>query len=202
MYYGYATDIHISTEGEPYTKHGKGIIIPPDADFWEMSDSQKVEELKHTREAYDQVINIEYVMWFMQNSETPDKGAWAIDKMVKRSELEKALTNPLMPEDHKNFVQESLAIRDAQDQKAKLKRRCQNWLRAMVVERDGFRCRYCGEDVAPKKIHIDHVIPYSLGGYTEYGNLVVACVRCNLKKAGKTLDEAGMVLLPLEGEES
>lgn len=67
----------------------------------------------------------------------------------------------------------------------KLARSARGGLRRSVWERDGGRCRYCDRD-AGEKFHIDHVIPYSLGGFTEANNLVVACRECNIKKNGRT----------------
>ena len=76
--------------------------------------------------------------------------------------------------------------------------------RILVFERDRYRCRYCGHAVRlielqrPKYMAtLDHVIPVSRGGTRDMENLVTACCRCNNKKADKSVEEAGMVLLPL-----
>lgn len=67
-----------------------------------------------------------------------------------------------------------------------------SWLdkctRDLVINRDGFICRYCGA-IAD---HIDHVYPKSRGGSNEPSNLVCACAHCNLSKSDKTPGEAGM----------
>jgi 5-methylcytosine-specific restriction endonuclease McrA len=42
---------------------------------------------------------------------------------------------------------------------------------------------------------IDHVIPRHRGGEHTWENLVTACPACNLKKGGRTLNEAHMALL-------
>lgn len=56
-------------------------------------------------------------------------------------------------------------------------------LRFAVLERDGFRCRYCGADPADgAKLHIDHRLPVSKGGQNDFDNLVTACADCNLGK--------------------
>jgi len=55
-------------------------------------------------------------------------------------------------------------------------------LRRMVIERDGIHCVYCDEDLTDKEIHMDHVIPESQGGETNYANLQVTCRKCNLAK--------------------
>ena len=46
-------------------------------------------------------------------------------------------------------------------------------------------CFYCGQDSK----HIDHLIPISRGGRHSIGNLVSACVECNLSKSNKFLVE-------------
>lgn len=56
-----------------------------------------------------------------------------------------------------------------------------------VLDRDGMTCRYCSRRVhrrkkGPGRLHLDHVMPRSLGGHDTVANLVVSCARCNLKK--------------------
>ena len=75
-------------------------------------------------------------------------------------------------------------------------------VRAAVLERDGNRCVNCGWSPSDGKrptglpafdvLSIDHMIPECRGGQTVPGNLVTLCMGCNLKKAGRTFDEAGM----------
>ena len=55
--------------------------------------------------------------------------------------------------------------------------------------RDGFRCQYCG---AGDDLTFDHVVPRSRGGRTRWDNVVAACAQCNLKKANRLPEEAGM----------
>jgi 5-methylcytosine-specific restriction endonuclease McrA len=55
-------------------------------------------------------------------------------------------------------------------------------LRRRVIERDGYYCVYCDEDLHDGEIHLDHVIPESQGGETSYANLQVTCRKCNLAK--------------------
>ncbi len=51
-----------------------------------------------------------------------------------------------------------------------------------IFIRDSFTCQYCGKKFSPKNLTIDHVIPRSRGGKTEWLNVVTSCVSCNLKK--------------------
>jgi 5-methylcytosine-specific restriction endonuclease McrA len=55
-------------------------------------------------------------------------------------------------------------------------------LRKQVIERDGYRCVYCDDDLTNSEVHLDHVIPESHGGPTSYDNLQVTCRKCNLSK--------------------
>ena len=55
-------------------------------------------------------------------------------------------------------------------------------LRRRVIERDGLHCVYCDDDLSNSEIHMDHVIPESQGGATDYYNLQVTCRKCNLAK--------------------
>lgn len=64
-----------------------------------------------------------------------------------------------------------------------------------VIQRDGFLCRYCGEKGSAKTLSVDHVVPKSRGGSFTWENLVCACRSCNIKKADRTPEEAGMSLL-------
>lgn len=64
--------------------------------------------------------------------------------------------------------------------------------RRTIYLRDNNQCQYCSSKC---ELSLDHVIPRCQGGLTTWENVVVACVRCNLKKAGRTPQEAGMRLL-------
>jgi len=64
-------------------------------------------------------------------------------------------------------------------------------LKFYVMQRDGFRCRYCGKSPATHAgvtLHIDHVKPRSKGGETTLENLVTACSECNLGKGDSSMD--------------
>jgi 5-methylcytosine-specific restriction endonuclease McrA len=51
--------------------------------------------------------------------------------------------------------------------------------------RDLFQCQYCAETLEPNQLNIDHVIPLSRGGKTNWENCVTSCVPCNSRKANK-----------------
>lgn len=54
-------------------------------------------------------------------------------------------------------------------------------LRQFVLDRDGYRCRYCGVQVTDKTANIDHVVAWPWG-LTVPLNLVTACRPCNQAK--------------------
>ena len=57
--------------------------------------------------------------------------------------------------------------------------------RLFVLERDKFRCVYCGRSPALNhgiSLHIDHIQPFSKGGSNDVDNLQTLCNECNLGK--------------------
>src|SRR5262249_39110328 len=62
-----------------------------------------------------------------------------------------------------------------------------------ILRRDHYTCQYCGR--RGDRLTVDHVVPRSKGGDTAWTNVVAACLRCNLAKGNRALEEAGMTLL-------
>jgi len=67
--------------------------------------------------------------------------------------------------------------------------------RRNIYARDGNHCQYCGKKFATTELSLDHVVPRSLGGKTTWENVVCACLRCNIKKGGRTPEQAGLTLI-------
>jgi len=67
--------------------------------------------------------------------------------------------------------------------------------RRNLFARDGSRCQYCGRKFRSTDLSIDHVVPRSRGGRTEWTNVVCACMTCNVRKGGRTPREAHMHLV-------
>ena len=63
-----------------------------------------------------------------------------------------------------------------------------------VYMRDKGRCQYCGSKVGKNTFTYDHVIPRQQGGRTKWGNIVIACLPCNQRKANRTPQQAKMKL--------
>jgi 5-methylcytosine-specific restriction endonuclease McrA len=63
--------------------------------------------------------------------------------------------------------------------------------RINLFRRDRGECQYCG---SKKQLTIDHVIPRSKGGKSNWTNLTTACHRCNVIKGDKSPEQAGLRL--------
>ena len=64
-----------------------------------------------------------------------------------------------------------------------------NWrLRATVLIRDNCLCRMCGASPAKDPavtLHVDHIVPWSMGGATTAQNLQTLCAACNIGKSNR-----------------
>ena len=61
-----------------------------------------------------------------------------------------------------------------------------------VFLRDRYTCQYCTKK--SQDLTLDHVVPRRQHGPHTWDNVVTACTRCNLRKAGRTPAEANMKL--------
>lgn len=67
--------------------------------------------------------------------------------------------------------------------------------RRNIFARDGNRCQYCGRRFPTSELSLDHVVPRRQGGGATWENLVCACLPCNVRKGGRTPQEAQMHLI-------
>jgi 5-methylcytosine-specific restriction endonuclease McrA len=67
--------------------------------------------------------------------------------------------------------------------------------RRNIFARDGNRCQYCGKRFPTSELSLDHVVPRSRNGDTSWENIVCCCVKCNVRKGGRTPQEARMTLV-------
>jgi hypothetical protein len=68
------------------------------------------------------------------------------------------------------------------------RRKINDTTRYAVLERAGFKCQCCGAKPLKSNhvaLHIDHIIPYSLGGDNSVNNLQVLCDKCNTSKQNR-----------------
>lgn len=60
----------------------------------------------------------------------------------------------------------------------------------LVLNRDNFRCIYCGTSTwedSSIKLNVDHIKPRAKGGSDKLSNLVTSCQKCNAEKSDTTL---------------
>lgn len=69
--------------------------------------------------------------------------------------------------------------------------------RRNIYARDGNRCQYCGRKFSTTELSLDHVTPRSQGGKSTWENVVCACLQCNIRKGGRTPEQAHMHLIAL-----
>jgi len=78
---------------------------------------------------------------------------------------------------------------------SKLPRQEVKFNRRNLFARDANTCQYCGKRFPTAELSLDHVIPRSKGGTTTWNNVVCACLACNVRKGGRTPDQAGLGLI-------
>lgn len=66
--------------------------------------------------------------------------------------------------------------------------------RRNLFKRDRYTCQYCGSQPGSEELTIDHVLPRSQGGGSNWENCVLACIECNKRKADRTPEQAAMRL--------
>ncbi len=67
--------------------------------------------------------------------------------------------------------------------------------RKNILLRDHSTCQFCGRQLPPSELTLDHVVPRSRGGKSSWENLVACCHRCNNRKGSRTPEQAGLKLL-------
>lgn len=67
--------------------------------------------------------------------------------------------------------------------------------RRNIFARDNNQCQYCGKKFPTTELSLDHVIPRSQNGHSSWDNIVCACVSCNVRKGGRTPQQAHMRLI-------
>ena len=63
-----------------------------------------------------------------------------------------------------------------------------------IYARDNNTCAYCNRKFDRSQLNLDHITPRSRGGRTTWENVVCSCIACNLRKGGRTPQEAGMTV--------
>ena len=127
-----------------------------------------------------------------------DEGQYAnydFDSWLEISQLRETLEEPLSDWVHAvNFrVQAPRVIRLLHYDR--VPGRTVRFNRRNVFARDGNRCQYCGKRFPTSELSLDHVVPRSQGGPATWDNIVCCCVSCNIRKGGRTPQQAGVKLI-------
>lgn len=77
----------------------------------------------------------------------------------------------------------------------RLPRQTVKFNRRNLFARDRNHCQYCGQKFSTTALTLDHVVPRSQGGQSTWDNMVCACVECNVRKGGRTPQQAQMSLI-------
>jgi hypothetical protein len=109
----------------------------------------------------------------------------------EKCEILKSSDQPLRGGDGSVILNRPLVIRLIKVVRMVFKNRVP-YTKKNIMTRDDFRCMYCGSK--SKKLTVDHVIPVSRGGKTNFENCVAACRGCNTYKDNKKPSEVGMYL--------
>jgi len=176
-----------------------GVSIPTDQDtpFWSLDDADKIKALDNARVKCRFLIQYEDFLFTQRASSNTlllDDSGKLMDALLGMP------SNPFASDDEKALAELIVSDFESYRQSQITKRHPSKSLRQNVISRDKSACRYCGKPLEDRdgQLHIDHVIPYSVGGLASMDNLVVSCRSCNLRKAGRTLDESGLTLIRIE----
>jgi 5-methylcytosine-specific restriction endonuclease McrA len=67
--------------------------------------------------------------------------------------------------------------------------------RRNIFARDDHTCQYCARGFSLAQLSLDHILPRSRGGQSNWENVVCCCLKCNTRKSDRTPKEANMRLL-------
>ena len=64
-----------------------------------------------------------------------------------------------------------------------------------ILIRDRYVCQYCAKPLRSHEITLDHIVPRSRGGESNWENLATCCPPCNVKKGSRLPEEAGLTMI-------
>ncbi len=60
-------------------------------------------------------------------------------------------------------------------------------VRVSVLNRDNYKCVFCGRSSKKVELEVDHIVPFSKGGSNDISNLQTLCFDCNRGKGARYL---------------
>lgn len=60
-------------------------------------------------------------------------------------------------------------------------------VRVSVLNRDKYKCVFCGKSAKQVELEVDHIIPFAKGGSNDLSNLQTLCFDCNRGKGVRIL---------------
>lgn len=60
-------------------------------------------------------------------------------------------------------------------------------VRVDILNRDKYKCVFCGRSSKQIQLEVDHIIPFSKGGSNDLSNLQTLCIDCNRGKGARNL---------------
>lgn len=116
-------------------------------------------------------------------------GTWrkALELFIEYMDVDNQDNNEI----EKDLIVEIQTPQEHHKKTKQTKRDISERLRFKILLRDGFRCQSCGRSPLKSpgvELHVDHIIPWSIGGETVPENLQTKCKECNLGK-GNAFDK-------------
>lgn len=144
-------------------------------------------------------IPIHIITWQKCMSLIYQEAARPLDRDFLTYELKDWMEYSLKAEDYPyvQTVKQNISIPEIIVLKTydKLPIRDVKYSRQTLFQRDKFKCAYCGNTFDKTSLTIDHIIPRSKGGQSNWSNTISCCKPCNYKKADNTPEGANMKLL-------
>ncbi len=87
------------------------------------------------------------------------------------------------PKTTKNTIRKS----KAQHNTSTRSRNISKSVRVSVLNRDRYKCVFCGRSSKKVELEVDHIVPFSKGGSNDISNLQTLCFDCNRGKGSRYL---------------
>jgi hypothetical protein len=138
--------------------------------------------------AYNRLLRI---CWMTPGCTIPVDETWIMRRVRAHTDDDKAAVRAILAEffdvENGRYSNAMLDVWVNDARKAEKRPWVPLAVQRFVHERDGATCQYCGCKDGP--FHLDHIVPWAMGGEHSPENLTVACAQCNWSKGSKTLEE-------------